>query len=224
MLLYAPLLKNVGWFPRLMSNYATVFCLLPHDDWIILHVLFIIHKSKWLFVNNGHVINIITNLWKLVHTLVLKIKQVAKMRNMVAIYGRCRGISTYVNSSCAWSVICVIINILFLLWPCHSSEGSRRLLTAAARVRAQVKSCGICGGQSSTGAGFLQVLRFPLPILIPPTAPHSSSGAGKIGQVVADVPSGLSFTPPQEETISPFCELFDDAFSIETKWRRHVGW
>jgi hypothetical protein len=27
---------------------------------------------------------------------------------------------------------------------------------------------------------------------------HLSSGAGKIGQLVADVPSGLSLTPPQE--------------------------
>jgi hypothetical protein len=50
-----------------------------------------------------------------------------------------------------------------------------RLPTAAARVRSQVRSCGICGGQSGTEAGFLLVLRFPLPILIPPTTPHSSS-------------------------------------------------
>jgi hypothetical protein len=52
---------------------------------------------------------------------------------------------------------------------------SRRFPTTAARVRARVRSCGISDGQSGTGAGFLRVLRFPLPILIPPTATHSSS-------------------------------------------------
>jgi hypothetical protein len=52
---------------------------------------------------------------------------------------------------------------------------SRRLPTVTARVRSQVTSCDICCGQSGTGAGFLRVLRFPLPILIPPTTPHSSS-------------------------------------------------
>jgi hypothetical protein len=51
---------------------------------------------------------------------------------------------------------------------------SRRLPTAAARVRAQIGSCGIYGGQTSTGARFLRVLRFALPILIPPTDPRSS--------------------------------------------------
>jgi hypothetical protein len=49
---------------------------------------------------------------------------------------------------------------------------SRWLPTAAARVRSQVRSCRICGGQSGTEASFLRVLRFPLPILIPPTAPQ----------------------------------------------------
>jgi hypothetical protein len=38
---------------------------------------------------------------------------------------------------------------------------SRRLPTAAARVRARVWSGGICGGQSGVGVGFLRVLRFP---------------------------------------------------------------
>jgi hypothetical protein len=35
------------------------------------------------------------------------------------------------------------------------------------------RSCGICDGQSCTGIGFLQVLWFPMPLLIPPTAPYS---------------------------------------------------
>jgi hypothetical protein len=37
-----------------------------------------------------------------------------------------------------------------------------------------VKSCGICDGQNGSGADFLRVHRFPLPILIPPTSPHLS--------------------------------------------------
>jgi hypothetical protein len=51
----------------------------------------------------------------------------------------------------------------------------RRPPTAAAWIRSQVRLCGICGVQSGAGASFLQVLRFPLPVFIPPTAPHSSS-------------------------------------------------
>jgi hypothetical protein len=41
---------------------------------------------------------------------------------------------------------------------------SRWLPTPAARVRV-LAACGVCGGQSGIGAGFLRVLRFPLPII-----------------------------------------------------------
>jgi hypothetical protein len=67
------------------------------------------------------------------------------------------------------------VELLILMGRATAQAVSRRLPTAAARVRAQVKSCGTCGGQSGTRAGFLLALRFPLPIFIPSTAPHSSS-------------------------------------------------
>jgi hypothetical protein len=75
---------------------------------------------------------------------------------------------------------------------------SRWLPTAADRVRARVWSCGIYGGQSGTRAGFLRVLRFPLPIFIPPVPPQSPSSIirGWYNRpVVATVGSGLSLTP-----------------------------
>jgi hypothetical protein len=50
---------------------------------------------------------------------------------------------------------------------------SRWLPTSAARVRARVWSSVSYGGQSGAGAGFLRVLRFPLPIFIPPHSPSS---------------------------------------------------
>jgi hypothetical protein len=74
--------------------------------------------------------------------------------------------------------------------PCHSPC----LPIAEARVRDRVRSCGICGGHSGTGAGFLRVLRFPLPIFIPSIAPQSPLSIiwGCYNRlVVTAVPSGL---------------------------------
>jgi hypothetical protein len=69
---------------------------------------------------------------------------------------------------------------------------SRRLPTAAARLRARSH---VMWDLRWTKC---QRSKFSLSI-IPPTAPHSlSSGAGIIGQTVADVPSGLSPTPSQK--------------------------
>jgi hypothetical protein len=46
------------------------------------------------------------------------------------------------------------------------------------------------------GAGFLRVLWFPLPIIIPPISPPSQSPrVGTIGLLVAAVPSGSNWTP-----------------------------
>jgi hypothetical protein len=72
---------------------------------------------------------------------------------------------------------------------------SRWLPTAAARVRVRA-ACGVCSGQSGTGAGFLRVLRFPLPIIPPILHHHNHPGLAQIGLLVVAVPSGPSWTPP----------------------------
>jgi hypothetical protein len=96
-----------------------------------------------------------------------------------------------------------LINIIFPFtyrsyYRATAQAVGRRFPTAAARVRAQATSCGICCGQSGAVEGFLRVLRFPLPILFPLTAPTLSSGSGTIGQLLADVPSGLNLTPTKK--------------------------
>jgi hypothetical protein len=75
---------------------------------------------------------------------------------------------------------------------------SRWLPTAAARVRARVWSCGICGGQVSLGQVFSQYFGFPWQSSFHQLLhnhPRLSSGACTIGQKWPSVPSGLSPTP-----------------------------
>jgi hypothetical protein len=70
--------------------------------------------------------------------------------------------------------------------------------TAASQVRARGRSCGICGGQSGTAAGFLRVLRIPLPIFTPPIVQQSPSSIiwdRYRRPVEAAEPSGLSLNP-----------------------------
>jgi hypothetical protein len=70
----------------------------------------------------------------------------------------------------------------------YSGCGHAIAQAASRRVRAQVRSCGICDGQTGTGVGILRVLRVPL------TAPHSSSfiiRGWHIDQLVVDIPIGI---------------------------------
>jgi hypothetical protein len=82
---------------------------------------------------------------------------------------------------------------------------SRQLLTAENRVRTRDWSCGICGGQSGTGEGFLLVFLFSSQFALHRLAHNHhhylSSGAGTIGQTVAAVPSGLSLTSREKNMI-----------------------
>jgi hypothetical protein len=93
-------------------------------------------------------------------------------------------------------------HIILTSWrPRHSSSGYSLTSHRGGPGSSPGLASGICGEQSVAGTGFLRVLRFPLPIFIPPNSPSSQSpGAGTIGHSVADVPSGPSSIPP-------LCEL-----------------
>jgi hypothetical protein len=97
---------------------------------------------------------------------------------------------------------------------------SRWLPTATARVRARVWSSGICGGQSGAGAGFLRVLRFPLPIFIPPNSPSSQSP----GQIFSEFsPANLHSTKFSIITITRagFLRIFPSQSSFHQILHHH---
>jgi hypothetical protein len=85
---------------------------------------------------------------------------------------------------------------------------SRRLLTAVARARAQVKSCGICGGQSGIGVGIPQVLRVSPTILIPLTAQHSYIDQGWYNRSVSGRRTKCTQSHPTPRKITASNETF----------------
>jgi hypothetical protein len=81
-------------------------------------------------------------------------------------------IAIHITSTALYEILTNYIFLIESIRRAIAQAVSRWLPTAAKRVPARVRLCGICGGQSGTGAGFLRVLRFPLPIRIPPIAPQ----------------------------------------------------
>jgi hypothetical protein len=96
---------------------------------------------------------------------------------------------------------------------------SRRLPTAAARVRARSRVMWDLWRTKVTGAGFLRVLRFPLP-LIPLTASHPSSGAGILGQIVGPVIVDRVLLQPQKEERKAYTKFQRLSLlqSVASKW------
>jgi hypothetical protein len=106
-------------------------------------------------------------------------------------------LTDYRKHSERYKIILFYLSVVLYIYTI-SQAVSRWLPTAEDEVRARIRSCGIFGGQSDTGGGFLRVLRFRLPIFIPPIAPQSPSSViwGWYKRpVVAAVPSELGLTP-----------------------------
>jgi hypothetical protein len=76
---------------------------------------------------------------------------------------------------------------------------SPRLPKAAARVRAQVRCSGFVVDKVALGQVVSEYFGFPCKFLFHRLlhTHHLSSGAGTVGQIVVDVSSKLSVTPPQ---------------------------
>jgi hypothetical protein len=93
---------------------------------------------------------------------------------------------------------------------------SRRLPTAEARVRSQSGHVGFVADKVALGQVFSEYFGFSCQFLFHRLLHihhhhyhhhhHLSSEAGTIGQLLAEVPSGLSLTLPQEKiTATPTC-------------------
>jgi hypothetical protein len=95
--------------------------------------------------------------------------------------------------------VCIAKCINRIICKLNNQAVSRRLPTAAVRVRSQVRSCGICGKQSDTVGRFSPSTSVSLLVLISPNAPHSSVIQGWYNRPISvEVPNGLALTRPHE--------------------------
>jgi hypothetical protein len=81
-----------------------------------------------------------------------------------------------------------------------------RLVAGFPPRRSRFESCGTCGGHSGTGAGFLRVLRLPLPVIR-----HSSTfGARPVGHLVAPLAvDRVPLQPKNSKNNRNTCEVKD---------------
>jgi hypothetical protein len=105
------------------------------------------------------------------------------------------------NATIVATLLSKLLEVVVLSGHAVAQVVSCLLPTMAARVLAQVRTCGICGRQSGTGAGFPpEYFGFPCQAFhrLLHTHHHLSSMVGIIGQMVTDTPSALSLTSPHE--------------------------
>jgi hypothetical protein len=75
------------------------------------------------------------------------------------------------------------------------------LPTTATWVQSRVWSSGVCGGQSGAGQVFSEYFGFPCHSSFHQILHHNHPGQATIGQSMAAVPSGPSWTPPPTKRI-----------------------
>jgi hypothetical protein len=138
------------------SNNNTLH--IRHEDKLKSHVK---HLFVLVFLTSSCTTHILRHRLHTIYKYMLLLRILQTTRRLI--------VSNYVSL-----MPCLISDLQNLADRAIAQAVSYQVSTAAARVRSQVTSCGICGRHSGTGAGFLRVFLFPQPILILTNAQYSS--------------------------------------------------